>query len=241
MNILLTNDDGYYAPGLRAALKAIRGLGRVHVVAPKTECSACSHRISLRQAISVERVTLDHQGPVFAVDGTPADCVRLAIAHLIAERIDLVVSGVNQGANSGVDIFYSGTVAGAREAAILNIPSIAVSQALRSGVETNWEDVAEITGHLVQMLKGERVPGPGFWSVNLPAPIPADARSRIRRVPLEPVPPALQFERIEHEGGRWEFRETGSYWTRAAAAPTDYTTIRDGDIAVSPVPLYGQF
>jgi 5'-nucleotidase len=242
MNILLTNDDGYEAPGLRAALQALQDIGRVHVVAPRTECSACSHRITLRKNIRVEKKTLDSVGEVFSVDGTPADCVRLAVAGLIGVAPDLVVSGVNAGANSGIDVFYSGTVAGAREAALLGIPAMAFSQSLRSPLKPDWTAVAEITAYLVKLLREEPLPGPGFWSINLPAPIPANARERIRRVPLEPAVPPMQFERIDLDGGRaWEYRDTAAYWTRPSTARTDYTTIRDGDVAISAVPLHGRF
>ena len=179
MNIVLTNDDGFDAPGLRAAFCALRELGTVHVVAPKTERSACSHAITLRRPIMVHPTKLDGLGTVLAVDGTPADCVRLAIAAIIDQPVDLVVSGINAGANAGVDTYYSGTVAGAREAALLGVPAVAVSQAIRSGVEIDWAAAADLTAHLVRELCNESLPGPGFWSVNLPAPIPPNARAII--------------------------------------------------------------
>jgi 5'-nucleotidase len=138
MTVVLTNDDGFEAPGLLAAFEALRGMDGVHVVAPRAERSACSHTITLKSPIGVERITHGGLGTVYAVDGTPADCIRLAFAALIEGPIDLVVSGINRGANAGVDTFYSGTIAGAREAAILGIPAIAVSQAVRRGVEADW-------------------------------------------------------------------------------------------------------
>ncbi len=241
MNILLTNDDGYQAPGLRAAFLGLSEFGTVHVVAPKFECSACSHKITMRRPITVERVDMELYGRVHSVDGTPADCVRIAIAELLNDSIDLVVSGVNAGANSGVDVFYSGTIAGAREAAILGLPAIALSQALRDGIATDWGAVTDIVPHLVSELWREPTPGPGFWSVNFPVPIPVDARSRIRRVPIETSPAMMRYERTDHGNGRVEFRTGGSYWTRDAGSPSDYTVIRDGDISVAAIPLYGKF
>jgi 5'-nucleotidase len=241
MRILLTNDDGYAAPGLMAAFHALREFGTVSVVAPTAECSACSHKITMRRPITVERRQHEPFGTVHAVDGTPADCVRLAVAELLDGPIDLVVSGVNAGANSGVDVFYSGTVAGAREAAILNLPSIAFSQALRTGIEPDWRRVTELVSLLVPRLKNGSLPGPGFWTVNLPAPIPDDAHERIHHVPMESAPAMMEYDRVEHADGRLEFRTGGSYWTRDAGCPSDYTIIRDGGIAITAIPLHGKF
>ena len=242
MRILLTNDDGYDAPGIRAAYNALHGLGTVHVVAPRTQQSACSHMISLHGPITVERIGHELFGTVHVVEGTPADCVRLAWAELLREPVDLVVSGINAGANSGVDVFYSGTVAGAREGAILGIPSVAVSQALRTEVETDWAAAAEVTRTIVRDLVGEALPGPGFWSVNFPAPIPPDARNRICRVPVSLQPTPMTFERTEGDGtGVLEFSYGASYWLREADGSSDYNVIRNGGIAVSAIPLYGRF
>ena len=242
MNIVLTNDDGCAAPGLLAGYQALGDLGRVHVVAPRMERSACSHTITLRGPITVERMKHEAFGTVFAVDGSPADCVRLAVAALIDEPIDLVVSGINRGANAGVDTYYSGTVAGAREAAILGIRAIAVSQAVRTGIDIDWPAATGVTAKLVGELIGESLPGPGFWSVNLPAPIPADALEHVHRVPLAAHPVPMQFNRTERDDGRiMEFDYGASYWHRGGTGPSDYSTVRDGGIAVTTIPLFGQF
>ena len=240
--IVLTNDDGYFAPGISAAYHAVRDLGRVVVVAPRSERSACSHTITLRRPISVERFTHDEFGPMFIVEGTPADCVRLAYAELIEGDIGLVVSGINAGANSGVDVFYSGTIAGAREAAILRIPAIALSQSLRAGVELDWQATRKAARVVVDHLLQKKLPGPGFWSVNLPAPIPEDPQNHIHRVPVATHSMPMKFERAEHEGGRlMEFAYGASYWLREETAPSDYAVIRDGGIAISAIPLAAAF
>ena len=242
MNIVLTNDDGYEAPGIIAAYRALHALGQVHVVAPLTEQSACSHMITLHRPIIVQRVGHDELGGVHMVEGTPADCVRLAVAELIADRIDLVVSGINRGANSGVDVFYSGTIAGAREGAILGIPSIAVSQAVRAGVDIDWAAASNVTGLLIRKLVTEALPGPGFWSVNLPLPIPTKPHKYIRRVPVATEPTPLTFRRLDRDDGRMiQFDYGASYWSRDVGEPSDYSTIRDGAIAVSAIPLCGRF
>ena len=242
MNILLTNDDGYDAPGLHAAFDGLRDLGSVHVVAPKAERSVCSHAITLGRPITVERLKHGHFGMVHAVDGTPADCVRLGVAELVEQPIDLVVSGINRGANAGVDAFYSGTIAAAREAAIMGIAAIAVSQAVRAEIETDWAAATNVTAMLVKELVAEALPGPGFWSVNFPAPIPTDARNHIHRVPTSAHPPPITFDRVEREDGRiMEFRYGASYWDRDVSGPSDYTVICQGGIAVAAVPLLGRF
>ncbi|MCO6436363.1 MAG: 5'/3'-nucleotidase SurE [Phycisphaerae bacterium] len=242
MLIVLTNDDGYEAPGLHAAYEAARRLGEVRVVAPRSERSACSHTITLRRPIAVERLRHDHYGEMYAVDGTPADCVRLAFAELIGEEIDLVLSGVNRGANAGVDVYYSGTVAGAREAAILRIPAIAVSQAVREDVDIDWHRAREVTKELLPGLLEEQLPAAGFWNINMPSPIPETWQERVRRVPVAGHAMPMKFNRREHkEGSLLEFTYGASYWLREERGPSDYTTIRDGEIAVSAVPLMGRF
>jgi len=237
MNILLTNDDGYDAPGIRAAYDALTGLGTVHVIAPKTECSACSHMITLGRPINVLRLDHARFGVTHAVEGTPADCVRLGVTELIDEPIDLVVSGINRGANAGVDVFYSGTIAGAREGAILSIASIAVSHAVRADIDIDWTAASDITAHIIRNLIGEEPVGRAFVSVNLPLPIPADARNRIRRVPLATQPMPMRFDKTECSDGSVDFGYRAPYWERDVQSPTDYSTIRDGSIAVTTIPL----
>ena len=242
MNIVITNDDGYEAKGIVSLYNAVRHLGTVHVVAPKTERSACSHTVTLRRPVTVERIQHEYLGTVHAVDGTPADCVRLAFAALIEHPINLVLSGVNHGANAGVDTFYSGTVAGAREASILGIPAMAVSQARRAELESDWHGVTEITRWLIPDLLKEELPGPGFWNINYPATLPADPREALHRVPLAIHPMPMSFDRSEHDNGRvLQFDYGASYWLRDVTGPSDYSVIRDGGIAITAIPLYGRF
>src|SRR5436189_3940145 len=123
VRILVTNDDGYRSAGIHALAGALGGIGSVTIVAPTTEASAIGHALTLRRPLRLERI----EDRVFAVDGTPTDCVNVAVAHVFNGLPDLVVSGINKGWNLGDDITYSGTVAGALEGALLGIPSIAVS------------------------------------------------------------------------------------------------------------------
>lgn len=262
MRIVLTNDDGYDAEGIRAAYGALVSLGSVHVVAPLHERSACSHAITLRRPIIAQHCTDGPYESCHIVDGSPADCIRLAVAELFATptaepedgrktasdrdipsrpRIDLVVSGINRGANAGVDTFYSGTVAAAREAAILGLPAIAVSQAIRNDVETDWDVTANVAGELIRMLIDESLPGPGFWSINLPAPIPDDALKHVQRVPVASHPMPMRFEKTACDDGRTAYTYGASYWQRETQGPSDYNAISNGHIAVSAIPLFGKF
>src|SRR5438094_1515421 len=128
MRILLTNDDGVYAPGLRAIRKELQKLGDVTVVAPVGEQSAVGHSITLLTPLLVQEVLDERQQPMgWAVEGRPADCVKLALMELLPEKPELIVSGLNAGSNAGINVLYSGTVAAAIEGAFLQLPSIAVS------------------------------------------------------------------------------------------------------------------
>jgi 5'-nucleotidase len=130
VHILLTNDDGIFAPGLLAIYKRLTGLGKITVAAPSDVKSGAGHAISLSE-IRCKRINVNGQFDGYSVDGSPADCVKLALNELIDkdDPIDLVISGMNYGANVGINVFYSGTVAGAIEAAFYNLPAIAVSAA----------------------------------------------------------------------------------------------------------------
>src|SRR5919106_593770 len=121
--ILVTNDDGVHSEGIRALADAVAHLGEVTVVAPIQEASAIGHALTLRRPLRVETIA----PRIFAVDGTPTDCVNVAITHVLKDKPDLIVSGINKGWNLGDDVTYSGTVSGALEGALLGISSVAVS------------------------------------------------------------------------------------------------------------------
>src|SRR3954452_8397441 len=143
MLILLTNDDGITAPGLvamyRELVKLDGGKADVHVVAPETVQSATGHGITLTVPLLTSKVTIENAFTGTAVDGRPADCVKLAISQILPRQPDLVISGMNSGANVGVNVIYSGTVAASIEAAFLGLPSIALSLYLRKDIETDYK------------------------------------------------------------------------------------------------------
>ncbi len=189
MRILLTNDDGIFAPGMAALHQAMLGLGELHVVAPLSVRSAMSHAVTFHRPMETRKVTVnDDKGqPLFngiAVDGQPADCVKLAVHHLVPQPIDLVVSGINSGANVGVNVFYSGTVGAAREAAIWGMPAIAVSLHIARRDVIDWQTASQLTRSILNdMLKHVIEP---HTLLNLNLPVLDDGRKPqgVRVVPL---------------------------------------------------------
>jgi 5'-nucleotidase len=163
VKILLTNDDGVHAPGLAALMKRVSEVAQIVVVAPDREQSAVSHALTLHHPLRAARVSDN----VFSVDGTPTDCVNLGIHSLITFRPDLVISGVNGGANLCDDVTYSGTVAAALEATLMGIPAIAVSLAARGGGE-NFDAAAAFAVRLAQVVFDKGLPPDTFLNVNVP-------------------------------------------------------------------------
>src|SRR6202008_107344 len=149
--ILVTNDDGVHAPGIRALALALRDLGQVHVVAPDREVSACAQSLTLTKPLRAETI----EPYLHSVDGTPADCVNLALVKLLPRRPDLVVSGINRGANMGEDVFYSGTVGGAREGTFFGVPSIAMSLAVREAKDLDFAPAAAFAAKLAALVLGK--------------------------------------------------------------------------------------
>lgn len=163
VDFLITNDDGIEAEGLQALCQAASQIGTIAVVAPDTVRSCCSHGVTTAETIQVHQLDVAS----WKVSGTPADCVRVAIKYLRI-RPKWVLSGVNEGGNLGVDIHYSGTVAGAREAKLLGFSSMAISQYLRRDRPRNWPLSAMRALHAWKELRSiELAPGQ-FWNVNLP-------------------------------------------------------------------------
>src|SRR4051812_7330661 len=154
MFILLTNDDGIRAPGIVAMYRALVKAGHeVQVVAPETVQSATGHGITMATPLLTSKVRVEDAFEGVAVDGRPADCVKLAINQLCGGRLpDLVVSGMNSGTNVGINVIYSGTVAAAIEAGFLGLPAIAVSLYLKSDVETDYAGAAELSARVIQRI-----------------------------------------------------------------------------------------
>lgn len=163
MHIMVTNDDGIHAPGIRALAQALTELGEVTVVAPDRERSAAGHSLTLHSPLRV----FELQSGYYAVDGTPTDCVNMGIHRLLPFRPDLVVSGINHGANLGDDITYSGTVAAAMEATLMGIPAIAVSLATWD-VSDHFPSAAAVAVRVARQVIANGLPADTFLNVNVP-------------------------------------------------------------------------
>jgi 5'-nucleotidase len=225
--LLLTNDDGVDAPGLAALREAARGLGRGVVVAPCGPFSGCGHRVTTDQPIAVTRLRDDR----FAVDGTPADCVRLALHHLVAE-VGWVLSGVNAGGNLGMDIHHSGTVAAVREGVIHGVPGVALSHYKARGRAIDWDRAGQWAQRVLGLLLA-RPPEPGsFWNVNLPHPEPGGPEPEIVFCPVDPSPLPLTY-RVEGDLAHY----AGDYHGRTRTPSSDVDVCFRGQIAVSLVRL----
>ena len=183
MKIVVTNDDGYDQPGLSALRDAIEPLADVVVIAPATPQSNVGHRVTMHDPIRVEKMGVD----TFVVHATPADCTRLAIKQLVPDA-DWVVAGVNPGANLGSDVYQSGTVAAAREAAILGVRAIAISQYIAPRWTIPWPLVQAQAAHLIPRIMSEPIEIGMFWNINLPSPIHSAAPVTHRYCPLDKHP-----------------------------------------------------
>ena len=223
--ILVTNDDGVRSDGIHALAAGLASLGEVTIVAPMSEASAIGHALTLRRPLRVEEVS----PRVYSVDGTPTDCVNLAVTTVLKSLPDLVVSGINKGYNIGDDVTYSGTVAGALEAALLGIPAVAVS--LQGGVEYDFGPAAEAAVAIADALLRHPLSGRAFLNVNVP------------RGPVKGYRVAVQARRnhVTSVSARVDPRGREYYWIDEAQDDwqphdrSDYQAVIDGYVAVTPL------
>lgn len=226
MRVVLTNDDGVEAPGLAALERAAARLGATLVVVAPAEChSGCGHRVTTNRPIRVDDV-----GPGrFRVAGTPADCVRIALARLVPDAA-LLISGINAGGNLGADIHHSGTVAAAREATLHGLPAVAASQYHRRGTTIDWERSARWVAEVLETIRGRpRVAGE-FWNVNLPDLPEAAADPAVVECAIDGSPFGLGY-RLTDEGWAYE----SNYHDRPRLPGSDVDVCFGGRIAVSRV------
>jgi 5'-nucleotidase len=223
MRFLLTNDDGIEARGLAAMEAVLQARGTVCVVAPERPMSSCGHRVTTDAPLVTRKL-----GPNrFAVDGAPADCVRLGLLHF-APEVDWVVSGINAGGNLGVDVFMSGTVAAAREAALLGRPAIAISQYRTRAGSFRWERSAAFAEFAWDQLRAQPLASGEFWNVNLPSNENEEGMPKLVECPAEPQPLAVRYER---EGDQFRYR--GVYQERPRRDGSDVDLCFRGQITAS--------
>jgi 5'-nucleotidase len=231
MRILVSNDDGYLARGLHTLAKAAEDIGTVTVVAPDREQSATSHSLTLHYPLRVRVMDND----VHVVDGTPTDCVVLAVGELLEERPDFVLSGVNHGANLGDDVLYSGTVAAAMEATILGIPSVAVSYTGRDF--ESLEGWGEVLKHLLErLLLRDDFPAETILNVNLPSIAPAEVAG-VKITTLGRRAYVGSLTRARDPNGREYFWIGGGESKWWGSENSDFRAVHEGFISVTPLQL----
>ena len=228
MKFLLTNDDGIDAPGLEALARAARQLGDAVTVAPAGPQSGVSHAVTWRQGVRIEPRG-EHR---FAIHGTPADCTRLGLLHLIPNA-EWILSGINHGSNLGADMHYSGTVAAVREAVLHGWPGIAVSHFRKGGTEFDWTRAAKWLLPILADLIARPVEPGLFYNVNLPHLTSADPDPEIVWCPLDPNPLPLNYT---HEEGTGLYF-AGDYTSRDRTPGADVDVCFGGRIAVTSVRL----
>jgi 5'-nucleotidase len=235
MMILLTNDDGIHAPGIIAMWRELTKLGEVHVVAPETVQSASGHGITIDAPILTSRVTIDGAFSGIAVDGRPADCVKVAVGNLLPRQPDLVVSGMNSGVNVGINVIYSGTVAAAIEAAFLGLPSIAVSLMLKSDVTTDYAQGARLARETIEQILQIGIKPGQVISVNLP-PLRTGENPTGTKVVRQCTRPWVDtYERRTNPRGRDYYWNNSIFMLGESDSDTDVAGIRDGYITVTPL------
>ncbi len=224
--ILVTNDDGIHSAGIIALARSLKSLGEVLVVAPAHEMSAASHSLTLTRPLRIERID-DHH---FSVDGTPTDCVTLAMNYLLkSEPPDIVISGINKGGNLGEDVTYSGTVAGALEASIYGLPGIAVSLVQRTNFD--FGPAAEFAVDIARRVLGNGLPRGTVLNVNVPAgPIRG---VRITRQGTKNIRPNIIEGTDPRQRKYYWIGEESLAWNEDAG--TDYAALGHGFVSITPL------
>ena len=226
VRILVTNDDGFRSEGIRVLADALRPLGSVTIVAPMQEASAIGHALTLRHLLRLDAIDANTYG----VDGTPTDCVNIAIAQVFKGLPDLVVSGINKGWNLGDDVTYSGTVAGALEAAVLGIPAIAVSLRQTRG-DYDFSHAARAAASMADAMLRRPLPARTFLNINVPKGEPKGfrvtvqaKRNHVTSVAERHDPKGRPYYWIEEGQNEWEPHDR-----------SDYQAVRDGYVSVTPL------
>jgi 5'-nucleotidase len=223
--ILVTNDDGYRSEGIKALADALGPLGEVTIVAPTTEASAIGHALTLRRPLRLEHIA----DRMYAVDGTPTDCVNIAVTQLLKGLPDLVVSGINKGWNLGDDVTYSGTVSGALEGALLGVQAIGTS--LQFSRSFDFSHAARVTAAIAESLVDSPLPARTFLNINVPKGEPKGyrvtvqaKRNHVTSVAERHDPKGHAYYWIEEGQDEWEPHDR-----------SDYQAVRDGYVSVTPL------
>jgi len=236
IHILVTNDDGIYAPGIKMLWQELSRIGKVAVVAPDSERSATSHAITVNHPIRVDEFCVAKDNICgWRISGTPSDCVKIAVEALLPEPPDVIVSGINQGPNLGTDVIYSGTVSAAIEGAMHGIPSLAIS--LDSWLPSTADDfrpAAVFAVRLVQLLQDHALPPNTLLNVNVPA-LPEDRIQGVAITKLGVIRYKNTFEKRQDPRGRIYYWMGGDVMDTANEPDSDVEAVKSGKISVTPI------
>lgn len=235
MRILLTNDDGIMAPGIVALYREIVKLGDVDVVAPEQVQSATGHGITITAPLLTSSVTIENAYTGTAVDGRPADCVKLALGELLKSPPDLVVSGMNSGANVGINVIYSGTVAAAIEAAVMGVPSIAVSMHIAQKVPADYKRAAGFALQTIRQVLDAGIKVGEVININIPALLADEQPAGVRVVRQCTRAFIESYDRRSDPRGRDYFWNSSVYRLGETDGDTDVAALRDKYISITPL------
>ena len=232
MFALLTNDDGIYAPGLAALEDAVNNEFRTLVVAPSTEQSGVGHGITFLSPLTAKEVSRGEKRCGWAVDGSPADAVKLGVSEICPQRPDLIISGINAGLNAGINVLYSGTVAAAIEGSFFGITSIAVS--LEWDDQMNFERAAQFASGLVKKLISLRPPAGSLFNINIPTAALVET-PEVRVVPMSVARYGEAFERRVDPRGRNYYWASNDPPPPPSSKESDVTALADDAITITPL------
>lgn len=235
MLILLTNDDGILAPGLVALYRQITSLGEVRVIAPDTVQSATGHGITLSSPLPIQRVKVGDVFEGISVVGRPADCVKLAVSQLLPRPPDLVISGLNAGANVGINVIYSGTVAAAIEGAFLGLPSIAVSLHLKGEASPDFARAAALARQTIEHILAAGLEPGQVATVNIPSLKPDESPAGTRIVRQCTRGWTDTYERRQDPRGRDYFWNSTVFKLGPTEDDTDVAALRERYITITPL------
>jgi len=232
LHILVSNDDGIDAPGISALVRELKNVAAVSVVAPDKQQSAVGHAITMNYPLRAVPFRKNDEFFGYAVEGTPADAVKLGVKFLVKEKIDLLISGINQGSNAAINILYSGTVSAATEGMILGIPSIAVS--LTTHQEADFSYAAKFTARLARLVAREGMPEGVLLNVNVPA-VPASEVRGVRITRQGESKWDDTFDVRRDPANREYFWLTGRMNVTDTADDTDVVAIRERYVSITPI------
>ena len=233
MLILLTNDDGIYAPGLAAMERELERLGDVYVVSPATEQSGVGHSITYLNPLVVKELFVGQQRRGWAVEGSPADCVKIGIFEFCPRLPDLVVSGINSGLNAGINVLYSGTVAAAIEGAFFGVTSLAVS--LEFNDHANFDRAAVLARQAIEQILANKGPTPQLYNLNIPTAALEHGSPRVCVVPMGLKRNGEQYEKRIDPRGRSYFWALSDPVVHSVEHETDVSALRKGMISLTPL------